>query len=130
MSKKKIFSGILVLLICIFVIGVVLLQYKRANTTVCIIKGTIIGIEDNIFTVVPDTSFLGAIGPSYLTHADSLSFRPNSKTKVYGKYGMTEVDISELHVGDYVQVQFHAAINGEYDGHPITMEEIKYQIKQ
>ena len=64
MNKKEIFSGILILLICILVIGVVRLQYRRANTTVCIIKGTIIGIEDNIFTVVPDTSFLSAIGPS------------------------------------------------------------------
>ena len=130
MSKKKLLSGILILLICILVIGAVLLRYRRANTTGCIIKGTIIDIEDNVFTVIPDTSNLDNAGPLYIIHADSLSFRPSSKTKVYGRYGMTEVDIGELHIGDYVQVQFHVPINGEYNGHPITMEEIKYQIKQ
>ncbi len=78
---------------------------------------------------MPDTSYFGNMGPTYLTDADSLSFRPNSKTKVYGRYGMTEVDISELHVGDYVQVRFHSPIYGEYDGRVITMDEIKYQIK-
>ena len=108
MSKKKTLTAVFVILICILIGGVLLRQYKRANTTECILKGTITSIEDNVFTVVPDTSNLNAMGPTYLTHADSLSFRPNGKTKVYGRYGMTEVDISELHVGDYVQVRFHA----------------------
>lgn len=116
MSKKKTLTAVFVILICILIGGVLLRQYKRANTTECILKGTITSIEDNVFTVVPDTSNLNAMGPTYLTHADSLSFRPNGKTKVYGRYGMTEVDISELHVGDYVQVRFHAPIHGEYDG--------------
>ena len=129
MSKKKTLTAVFVILICILIGGVLLRQYKRANTTECILKGTIASIEDNVFTVVPDTSYLGNMGPTYLTHADFLSFRPNAKTKVYGRYGMTEVDISELHVGDYVQVRFHAPIHGEYDGHAITMDEIKYQIK-
>ena len=130
MSKKKTLTAVFVILICILIGGAVLLrQYKRANTTECILKGTITAIEDNVFTVVPDTSYLANMGPTYLTHADSLSFRPNSKTKVYGKYCMTEVDISELHVGDYVQVRFHAPIHGEYDGRVFTMDEIKYQIK-
>ena len=129
MSKKKTLTVVLVVLVCILIGGAVLRQYKRANTTWCILKGTITDIEDNVFTVEPDTSYLGNAGPLYLIHADSLSFRPDSKTKVYGKYGMTEVDISELHVGDYVQIQFHAPIHGEYNGHIITMDEIKYQIK-
>ena len=129
MSKKKTLTAVFVILICILIGGVLLRQYKRANTTECILKGTITSIEDNVFTVVPDTSNLNAMGPTYLTHADSLSFRPNGKTKVYGRYGMTEVDISELHVGDYVQVRFHAPIHGEYDGRVFTMDEIKYQIK-
>ena len=129
MSKKKTLTAVFVILICILIGGAVLRQYKRANTTECILKGTITSIEDNVFTVVPDTSYLGNMGPTYLTHADSLSFRPNAKTKVYGRYGMTEVDISELHVGDYVQVRFHAPIHGEYDGRVFTMDEIKYQIK-
>lgn len=129
MSKKKTLTAVFVILICILIGGVLLRQYKRANTTECILKGTITSIEDNVFTVVPDTSNLNTMGPTYLTHADSLSFRPNGKTKVYGRYGMTEVDISELHVGDYVQVRFHAPIHGEYDGRVFTMDEIKYQIK-
>ena len=129
MSKRKTLTAVFVILICILIGGAVLLRYKRANTTECILKGTITAIENNVFTVVPDTSYLANMGPTYLTHADSLSFRPNSKTKVYGKYGMTEVDISELHVGDYVQVRFRAPIHGEYDGRVFTLEEIKYQIK-
>ncbi len=130
MSKKKTLTAVFVILICILIGGAVLLrQYKCANTTECILKGTITAIEDNVFTVVPDTSYLANMGPTYLTHADSLSFHPNSKTKVYGRYGMTEVDISELHVGDYVQVRFCAPIHGEYDGRVFTLEEIKYQIK-
>ena len=102
MSRKKTLTAVFVILICILIGGAVLLRYKRANTTECILKGTITSIEDNVFTVVPDTSYLANMGPTYLTHADSLSFRPNGKTKVYGRYGMTEVDISELHVGDYL----------------------------
>lgn len=130
MSKKKTLTAVFVILICILIGGAVLLrQYKRANTTECILKGTITAIENNVFTVVPDTSYFDNMGPTYLTHADSLSFRPNGKTKVYGRYGMTEVDISELHVGDYVQVRFHAPLHGEYDGRVFTMDEIKYQIK-
>ena len=129
MSKKKTLTVVFAVLVCILIGGAVLRQYKRANTTWCILKGTITDIEDNVFTVVPDTSYLGNMGPTYLTHADSLSFRPNGKTKVYGRYGMTEVDISELHVGDYVQVRFHAPIHGEYDGRVFTMDAIKYQIK-
>ena len=124
MSKNKTLTAVFVILICILIGGAVLLrQYKRANTTECILKGTITAIENNVFTVVPDTSYLANMGPTYLT------FRPNSKTKVYGRYGMTEVDISELHVGDYVQVRFRAPIHGEYDGRVFTLEEIKYQTK-
>lgn len=130
MSRKKTLTAVFVILICILLGGAVLLrQYKRANTTECILKGTITAIENNVFTVVPDTSYLDNMGPTYLTDADSLSFRPNSKTKIYGRYGMTEVDISELHAGDYVQVRFRAPIHGEYDGRVFTLEEIKYQIK-
>jgi hypothetical protein len=141
MSKKKLISGILVLLICILVIVAivaVLPQSRRTKTTGCVIKGTITDIEDNVFTVVPDTSYLDNMGPSNIIYADYLLFCPSSETKVYGRYGMTEVDISELYVGDYVQVKFTVPIDvksdgetvGEYDGQPITMEEIKYQIKQ
>lgn len=129
MGKKKTLTAVLIILVCILVCGTALMRHKHASISGCTIKGTITDIEDKVFTVVPDTSFLGAIGPSNLTHADSLSFRYNSKTKVYGRYGMTEVDISELHIGDYVQIQFSAPVSGEYDGHPLTMTEIKYQIK-
>ncbi len=141
MSKKKLISGIPILLICILVIlaiVAVLPQSRRTKTTGCVIKGTITDIEDNVFTVVPDTSYFDNMGPSNIIYADSLLFCPSSETKVYGRNGMTEVDISELYVGDYVQVKFTVPIDvksdgetvGEYDCQPIMMEEIKYQIKQ
>lgn len=53
MSKKKTLTAVFVILICILIGGVLLRQYKRANTTECILKGTITAIEDNVFTVVP-----------------------------------------------------------------------------
>ena len=62
MSKKKTLTAVFVILICILIGGVLLRQYKRANTTECILKGTITSIEDNVFTVVPDTSNLTAMG--------------------------------------------------------------------
>lgn len=62
MSKKKTLTAVFVILICILIGGVLLRQYKRANTTECILKGTITSIEDNVFTVVPDTSNLNARG--------------------------------------------------------------------
>ena len=61
MSKKKTLTAVFVILICILIGGVLLRQYKRANTTECILKGTITSIEDNVFTVVPDTSNLNAM---------------------------------------------------------------------
>lgn len=53
MSKKKTLTAVFVILICILIGGVLLRQYKRANTTECILKGTITAIENNVFTVVP-----------------------------------------------------------------------------
>ena len=66
MSKKKTLTAVFVILICILIGGVLLRQYKRANTTECILKGTITSIEDNVFTAMPDTSNLNAMGPTYL----------------------------------------------------------------
>ena len=54
MSKKKTLTAVFVILLCILIGGVLLQrQYKRANTTECILKGTITAIENNVFTVVP-----------------------------------------------------------------------------
>ena len=39
MSKKKTLTAVFVILICILIGGVLLRQYKRANTTECNLKG-------------------------------------------------------------------------------------------
>ena len=39
MSKKNTLTAVFVILICILIGGVLLRQYKRANTTECILKG-------------------------------------------------------------------------------------------